>query len=249
MSKHLPHRRLPSRELRLLHWMVALLVVVAVSGILARQWLPAGHEYRPLMRAVHLTAGQLVLVAAVLRLVARLRSPMNTDPAMPWFQAWTARLVHFGLYAVIFLQPVTGILFSQAGDKKVMLFGLEWPQLVGSNVDLHFALKYAHQNIAVGLYGLLSIHVAAALWHHFVKRDNTLRHMLGLAARTATPATAEAEPTPVPAPVPLGLTMDEAQRHRVIEGLRGESATAQFVRQVAPALPESRPEPAVVEKV
>lgn len=221
MSTQLPHRRLASRELRWLHWIVALLVIVAVTGILARQWLPSGHSLRPTLRLVHLTAGQLVLVAAVMRLVARLRSPLNGDPAMPWFQAWTARLVHFGLYSVIFLQPVTGIVFWQAGDKKVSLFGLEWPQLVESNVDLHFAMKYAHQNIAIGLYVLLSIHVAAALWHHFVLRDNTLRHMLG---RLPTQPKALDQPMPgeqVP-------TVDAALRQRLVEGLRSGQSPAQL---------------------
>jgi Prokaryotic cytochrome b561 len=120
--------------------------------------------------------------------------------------------VHGLLYAALLAQPVTGLLFMQAGDKTVSLAGLSWPMLVGSDAELHFQLKDLHVLTGQALYALIGLHVAAALWHHHVRRDDTLRRMLPW--RRAAPTT----PAPHPPPRPGALAA------QAIDGARQQAA-------------------------
>jgi hypothetical protein len=145
---------------------------------------------------------------------------------------WAARGLHALLYVVMLAQPVTGLLFMQAGDKTVSLAGITWPTLVPSDAELHFQLKDLHILTGQVLYALIALHVAAALWHHHVRRDDTLRRMLPWTSRR-TPA-----PTPVSTPVPAPAL--QAQRRpgdlaaQAIDGARQPAS--------APRVPAQRAE-------
>ena len=67
---------------------------------------------------------------------------------------------------------------SSAAGTPVHFFGLTLPPLVGEDEDLADTLQTWHVNAAWALLVLVSLHVAAALWHHLVLRDHTLRMML-----------------------------------------------------------------------
>lgn len=201
------------RDTVLLHWMVALLFVLALTGVLGRNALTAGDPLRPLLRSMHILAGQVIFVFALMRAWVRWRHPMPstvaTTPAAR-LSRWAANGVHGLLYGVMFAQPITGVLFLQAGDKTVAFFGLALPMLVPSNPALHFQIKEFHQFIGNSFYALIAMHVAGALWHHLVLKDHTLRRMLTLRAAAA----------PALAPAPAGATDDElspAIRRRMVE--------------------------------
>ena len=171
-------RRRVDPDLVLLHWTIALLFVIAVTGILGRGLLVSGDALRPALRALHIVTGQLILVFGVVRLLVRLRSRMpGPVPASLWVRG-AQYAVHGALYLVMFVQPVTGILFMQAGDKQVPFFNWTLPQVMPSDKALHFELKDAHQFIGYAFFALIAMHVAAALWHHYVLRDDRLRRML-----------------------------------------------------------------------
>lgn len=173
----------------LVHWLAALLFVLAVGSIVSRGLLPSGHAWRPGLRNLHLAVGQLIFVLAFVRLAVRLKSPLPPAPGTPAWAVWAGHGAHALLYAVMVVQPLLGVMFMQAGDKTVSLFGLTLPALVGSDKELHFALKDAHLWVGNAFYGLLGLHVAAALWHHGVRRDDTLRRMLRLRATPGPAAT------------------------------------------------------------
>lgn len=210
-------------NLVLIHWMAALLVVLGVSAMELRWLLPSGHAARPWLRDVHLWTGQLVLLSTLVRLVVRWRSPLPPAQAGGAWARFAARAVHWALYGVLLTQPVLGVVFMQAGDKTVHLFGSALPALVAPDPDLHAQVKDAHKLVGQALYGLLGLHVAAALWHHYLLKDGTLVRMLrwqrrpvlavaeaALAAETPQPAATTparaAQPTPSnhrhPAPAP-----------------------------------------------
>lgn len=204
-------------ELVWLHWLMALLVLCALTAIVGRGLLPAGHDWRPVLRATHVVIGQVIFLSCLLRLVVRWRHPLPPLPGTRPAGVWAARAVHALLYAVMLAQPVTGLLFMQAGEKSVSLGGLVWPTLVLPDSDLHFLLKDLHVVAGQALYGLIALHVAAALWHHHVRRDDTLRRMLPWGRRTAAPSSAPPAPASPRPPSPAA---------RAVEGARLPAAAA-----------------------
>jgi cytochrome b561 len=87
--------------------------------------------------------------------------------------------VHIFLYVLLMLQPLLGILMSQAYGYPVSVFGMvNLPPLVWQSPSLGNILREAHGVTAILLAVFIAIHVAAALKHHFVDRDGTLMRML-----------------------------------------------------------------------
>ena len=90
-----------------------------------------------------------------------------------------ARLVHLLFYAVIFALPITGWIMSSAAGIPVSFLGLfDLPDLVAYNDDLFHAFIDIHKWLGYALIGLILIHAAAALRHHFWFKDETLKKML-----------------------------------------------------------------------
>lgn len=232
-----PARRI-NPELVLVHWLVALVVLCALSAIVLRGLMPAGHPWRPALRHTHLVAGQLVLLGALVRVAVRWRSTLAPLPGAPLWQLWASRATHALLYVVMLGQPLTGVLFMQAGDKDVALFGLVWPQLVGSSTDLHFQLKDAHLLMGNLAMGLIALHAGAALWHHLVRRDDTLRRMLML---RAAPVGAADRPADLPG---TRAPSAGAVASRSIDRARARAADAAPIRADVPAARDPRSQPA-----
>ena len=88
--------------------------------------------------------------------------------------AW---LTHAALYAALLALPLLGWALSDAAGKPPHLFGLALPALVAEDDDLADRLLAWHQDLAWVLLALVSLHIAAALWHHFIRRDDVLRAM------------------------------------------------------------------------
>ena len=170
-------RRLNSRAI-FLHWLMFLLFITALTGIEYRDILPAGDPLKRTLRYIHIYTGQLIFVFAVLRVFLRFRYPVPPASHGVLWMAWSALLVHGLMYVVMFVQPITGVLFMQAGDKQLSWFGWVLPQLIGSDPVVHFMLKEIHQWVGNTFYFLALTHAMGALWHHFVLKDSSLRNML-----------------------------------------------------------------------
>jgi cytochrome b561 len=67
-----------------------------------------------------------------------------------------------------------------AAGKPIPFFGLELPPLIGENKELAKTIKEVHETGGTVGYYLIGLHTAAALFHHYLVRDNTLRRMLPL---------------------------------------------------------------------
>jgi cytochrome b561 len=166
----------------LLHWAMALLLVVLIAMAVYMVRLPdAGYDRdKILLILVHKALGMGALAAAALRLAWRLVNPLpRLAASLPAWQQVAARFVHLVFYALLFVLPLTGWLMSSAGGYPVPLFdGFNLPDLIG--LDEHrFRLFIAvHRWLGYALLALLLLHAAAALHHHFVRRDDTLRRML-----------------------------------------------------------------------
>ena len=177
-----------------LHWTIAglILLVQLPSGVVMGE-LGRG----PLQNALYFThknVGIIVLLLAVVRLAWRLRNPGPALPRdLPGWQAAAARLTHFLLYALIFVMPVSGYLYTAAGGFPVPLLGIvELGGLAPRNKPLADAMGAVHYWSQWLLYLAAAAHVGGALQHHFVRRDDVLRRMLPYRERSAGPATGPA---------------------------------------------------------
>jgi cytochrome b561 len=166
------------RKIVVLHWLTVLCVCFAagliltrdeVSGRALRQWLLEGHRH----------FGLFVLMLFFIRVVVRIRAgKLPGEGKLPFVVRAAAAATHIALYALLLGLPLLGWALSNAQDKPVHLFGLTLPALVGADDDLADTLQTWHVDAAWALLALVLLHIAAALWHHFVLRDSTLRMML-----------------------------------------------------------------------
>lgn len=98
---------------------------------------------------------------------------------LPLFQKLAARVTEYALYVLLFLQPALGLLNTNAGGRRVDFYFVgELPPVVGPDKFLAKQAMAAHEFVAYLLMALVVLHAAAALFHHFVRRDNVLKAML-----------------------------------------------------------------------
>lgn len=132
--------------------------------------------------AVHKSLGLTVLGLTVLRIVWRFLNP--TPPvlgAVPTWQRIAARVSHGLLYTILIALPMSGWLLSSAADFLPNWFGwVELPALVAPDDELREQSIVLHVILGWLLLALLVVHIGAAMHHHSVAKDATLRRMLPL---------------------------------------------------------------------
>jgi superoxide oxidase len=167
----------------LIHWINAiLLLMAALSGEYFRwsQGAPSMVAY-PIM-VLHVAAGMAGFALIVPRILARRRVAKPVASGKFDIGRYFACAVYIVIYIFMIAQPLIGwaIVNAKGMAIPVPLLGYELPILVKQDADLVRQLIRVHVALACIFYGLLTIHVSAALWHHFVKRDNTLRNMMSV---------------------------------------------------------------------
>ncbi|AOJ34576.1 cytochrome b [Burkholderia metallica] len=158
------------------HWAVFLLVALAYLAIEIRG--PKGSDSRVFWMNVHLTAGTLVLVLSVLRVLWRAVSRVPEPIAQAALLRWLSKLAHVALYVFIIAQPLLGIMMVNLGGKPVSLdwLGVSFT-LFGPDKALRPTIKEAHELLGNAFYFVIGLHALAALYHHFIRRDDVLRRM------------------------------------------------------------------------
>lgn len=162
-----------------LHWATLVLLVLAVGLIFVREGVEE-KAVRGVLLNLHRSLGLTIALLAVARLVLRLRvRPLPPAAPMTLPSRLAASSVHVVLYLLLFALPLLGWALSSANGKPVSFFGLATlPPLLEPDEDLGDAFEEYHEEAAWLLLGLVGVHAAAALHHHFVCRDNVLRAML-----------------------------------------------------------------------
>lgn len=167
---------------RALHWALALLIVGNFAlGVYMHElpFSPARLQYY----SWHKWAGVLVLAFSAVRLLTRILKsppalPEAIESAMPGWQKLAHHATHIGLYVLFFAVPLSGWAFSSAAGFPVVLFGvLPLPDFVPVSEGLADVLKEAHKIAALSMAGLVLLHVAGALKHHFIDRDGLMSRM------------------------------------------------------------------------
>jgi cytochrome b561 len=128
---------------------------------------------------LHKATGILVLFLGIMRISWRLShiAPALTA-RMPVWQRKAAHAVHFLLYAIMLMMPLTGWLISSSAGISVSFFGLfTMPDLISPNESLVEVFEEMHEFLAFTLIGLITLHVAAVVQHYVMYKENILRRM------------------------------------------------------------------------
>jgi cytochrome b561 len=163
-----------------LHWATALLVL----GMFASAWLHALAEARESVYAaafiqVHRSLGATIWIATAFRLFWRL-----TNAELPPFPVDITKvhraivqMSEYILYALLLVQPATGLGMTLFNGRAFALFLWRVPQMLPQNKAISAAFHSAHEIGAWTLAALATVHALTALFHHFVLRDDVLHCM------------------------------------------------------------------------
>ena len=134
---------------------------------------------REALKAWHFMLGLSVFVLVWLRIVIRLSGPTPAiSPAPKPWQVTFAKLLHLVLYAFMIAMPIMGWLILSGEGKPIPFYGMELPALIGKNKETAHLVEEVHEFVGTVGYFLIGIHALAALVHHYIFRDNTMKRML-----------------------------------------------------------------------
>ena len=161
-----------------LHWLIAALIGVA----LVMGWVMTDMAISPQKLKLynwHKWVGITVLWLAAVRILWRVTHRPPAMVTMPAWQRIAAHALHGVLYLLMLAQPLSGWIFSNAsGYPIVYLRLLPLPNLVGKNKQLADQWQEIHETLGWLLVAVLVVHALAALKHHLIDKDDTLRRML-----------------------------------------------------------------------
>lgn len=165
---------------RLLHWLMAIVIISALVIGLYCSYLTPGIPLRRALLDVHKSLGMTALFLIAIRLPLRLSlgEPANQRP-LGVFNHLAARSAHVLLYMLMILMPFAGYTTSAAGGHDLPWFGLfQLPNLLPLDKGIERTAAGIHEYGAYCLYAIVSLHILAALWHHFVRKDEVLKRMM-----------------------------------------------------------------------
>jgi cytochrome b561 len=168
-----------------LHWLTALLVVLLFG--LAQSWGFFAKATEEQMIVAHMSFGILLTVVLVVRIVWRLTPGHRVQDATTGLVEVASKAMHYILYGLLSAQAVLGFVLRWSGNEAMSFFGLQIPPpFAPFSKPAHQLVGDAHNWIGWAIIILAGGHAAAALFHHYVLRDDVLwRMMPGLHARGA----------------------------------------------------------------
>jgi cytochrome b561 len=162
-----------------LHWLMFLLIAVTFASIELRELFEKGTELRDAFKNWHFMLGLSVLALVSLRLLLFVvqQSPEIT-PQPSSIQQNMPKVVHGALYVFMFFMPILGWLILSGEGDVIPFYGWTLPALISENKELADFLQEVHETGGVIGYWLIGLHAVAALFHHYILKDNTLLRML-----------------------------------------------------------------------
>ncbi len=183
-----PIRDLPSRYgavAMTLHWLIAIAIITNLIIILTVDDLPRPERMQWV--ALHKSIGLTVLILSIARIVWRWFNPVPPPPVgLPKYQRIAGTALHHLFYLLIVAIPLAGWMMTSASGRPIVFFGLfNWPLFPGlggmtpqTGHAYHEAFESVHVVLGWSLVGLIPLHIAAGLYHHFMLKDNVLLRML-----------------------------------------------------------------------
>ncbi|TGD96156.1 cytochrome b [Methylobacterium nonmethylotrophicum] len=168
-----PRFALPAR---LLHWSMAVLILAML--LIGAAMVTSLGDYHALV-SLHRPLGVLILVLALLRLAYRRRhAPPPLPDDLPLWQRRAAHASHVALYGLMLALPLVGWAMLSAARYPVALAGpLVLPPILPGSLMLHAGLRALHTMLAYALFGVILVHLGAALMHALIRRDGVFASM------------------------------------------------------------------------
>lgn len=166
-----------NRLARALHWLIAVLVIGNILGGLVHERL----EHIIRLIPIHKSIGLSVLALTLVRIAWRFTWKQPPHPAgVRMWQVIAARVVHTAFYGLMLAMPLSGWAMASAGKYPLSWFGLfDVPKFaITKESALYLASRSGHEVLGWLFAGLVAVHVAAALRHHFILKDRVLERML-----------------------------------------------------------------------
>jgi len=168
-----------------LHWLTVLLIIVQFTSAWLREAVDHQSSFAAVILTTHRTMGVLVWIVGLVRLVWRHNfAYLPPFPeSMPKLQQSIAKANEYGLYALVLLQPIIGLVGVLFHGLPFELFIWQVPALLEPNPTFRGLFVEAHEFGAKALLALISLHAGAALFHRLVLRDGVLQRMLPWTSR------------------------------------------------------------------
>jgi cytochrome b561 len=164
---------------RFLHWLTAaiVLIIIPMGILMANLELGATGD---VLFDLHRSLGFVLLPIAIWRLGYRLTHPVPALPAdIPNYQVLAAEASHWGLYALLVIQPIIGWIANSAYGAPLNFFWLfNLPPIWPKNEPFSDAMFALHRWLGFLMAAMLLVHIGAAFFHHFVRKDNVLMRMV-----------------------------------------------------------------------
>lgn len=163
-----------------LHWLIFLLVIGLYGLTYGEDFFPRGDPGRATIWWLHISFGLLLAALVVLRVATRLSLGAPKLPAaMTAMEQKLAHLAHLLLYALLVIIPLLGIVLTWFRGDALTFFGLfTIPSPVAPDKAVAGVIREAHSLCANLILIVAGLHAVAALWHHFIRKDDVLRRML-----------------------------------------------------------------------
>jgi len=171
------------------HWIMFLILVGMIVVGFYMHGLPSDTPeqmtYKFGLYDLHKSFGLLVLMLVLLRLGWRLINPVpEMSGSLSRIEALSAHGMHMLLYVMMLTQPLSGWAMALSGGHPVKFFGVQLPALLEKNAAMKDLFYEIHEIGAIALIVLFVLHMFAALFHHFVRKDDILTRMLPQSSKT-----------------------------------------------------------------
>jgi cytochrome b561 len=162
---------------KILHWLVFMGVAAQFA---VGEFMPhIGRDAKEVgLIAIHVGLGGFVLLLIVAAIAWRLTHPVPQLPELPGWQRIAATLTHWTLYALVLVMTLLGWAAANFRGWPLIVFGVSLPNLAQKGESWAHTAGDVHSFLVYVLLGLVALHVAAALYHHFFLRDKVMRRIL-----------------------------------------------------------------------
>jgi cytochrome b561 len=162
-----------------LHWATVVLVLGIFASILLKDF-TADRDQAATFLYIHRSLGVTTWMVAICRLVWRLS--LGFLPPFPEtmskVQQWLAKTSEYGLYAILLIQPLTGLGQSVTRGRPFLILAWEVPGMMSRDNILTEIIEKIHRRSAWVLLAVLGLHILAALFHRLILKDEVLQSML-----------------------------------------------------------------------
>lgn len=163
---------------KIIHWLMSILIMLDL--VIAQKF---GGDMELLdrleSRVDHATAGMIVALLFILRIILRYRYGAPSLPStMPVWQTYMAKAGHYGLYFLMGLLIISGITTANFTTDPIIVFGIINLSSEVNNIEMFNLIRGVHEFATNAIIALISIHIIAALYHHFIAKDDTTKNML-----------------------------------------------------------------------